>query len=175
MHVELKRVPETEMGATNARNTRNGQNEPPMHCLTGAAAANTDSRADVSEGTICVHQCPSVVSWSRRPASLRGSLPQGPGFATELDNAAGLCQNAAGIRTAPRPALDSAPSNSRPLREKRAEAQRGVKTASRTFVRGIPLRAPSAVPQACRAVIPSRPPSGCNHSTTNRTTHGRFT
>jgi len=29
---------------------------------------NTDNRADVSERTIYVHQCPSVVSRSRRPA-----------------------------------------------------------------------------------------------------------
>ena len=40
--------------------------EPPMHCLTGASAANTDNRADVSEKTICVHPCPSVVSWYDR-------------------------------------------------------------------------------------------------------------
>jgi tRNA U34 2-thiouridine synthase MnmA/TrmU len=33
------------------------RDEPPM---------NTDNRADVSEKTICVHQCPSVVSWHDR-------------------------------------------------------------------------------------------------------------
>ena len=42
------------------------RDEPPMHCRTGASAANTDNRADVSEKTICVHQCPSVVSWYDR-------------------------------------------------------------------------------------------------------------
>jgi hypothetical protein len=45
---------------------RSQKDEPPMHCLTGASAANTDNRADVSGKTICVHQCPSVVSWYDR-------------------------------------------------------------------------------------------------------------
>jgi cytochrome c-type biogenesis protein CcsB len=76
--------PETDMDATKAtkaRNARNGQGEPLMH---------TDDRADVSEMTIRVHQCPSVVSRSRRPAwpprplsdsaCFRGSLYRDSGF-----------------------------------------------------------------------------------------------
>jgi len=63
--------PETDIDATKARKKRNGLDEPPM---------NTDTRADVSEKTICVHPCPSVVSRSRRPAScFRGSLHQDSG------------------------------------------------------------------------------------------------
>ena len=62
--LKLKRAspsnPEADADATKARKTRNGQGEPPM---------NTDTRADVSEKTICVHPCPSVVGRSPRPAS----------------------------------------------------------------------------------------------------------
>jgi hypothetical protein len=54
-----------------ATKTRKGQDEPPM---------NTDSRADVSEETICVHQCPSVVSQSRRPCLGGSQLVDSAGF-----------------------------------------------------------------------------------------------
>jgi hypothetical protein len=58
--IEHRRAGETGVIANIHGNGTGRTDEPPM---------NTDNRADVSERTICVHLCPSVVSRSRRPAS----------------------------------------------------------------------------------------------------------
>jgi amidohydrolase len=66
--IECRRAGRTGVIADIHGNGPGRTEEPPIHCLTGASGAKTDSRADVPERIICVHQCPSVVSRSRRIA-----------------------------------------------------------------------------------------------------------
>ncbi|HTW92223.1 MAG TPA: amidohydrolase [bacterium] len=66
--IENRRAGQTGVIADIRGNGTGRTDEPPMHCLTGASGANTDNRADVPDKAICVHQCPSVVSRSRRIA-----------------------------------------------------------------------------------------------------------